>query len=73
MLANSLGFVMLTVAWAMLAGNGDRVAEFQSQLVTVLRRVKQPAYDSIMQIDDFVRYRGHAFDRESRQRGVPPL
>lgn len=28
MLANSLGFLPLTVAWALLIGNADHIAEF---------------------------------------------
>lgn len=41
MLANSLGFVPLTVAWSMFAGNGDYLAEFQPQLVVGINTVEQ--------------------------------
>ena len=39
MLANSLGFVPLTVSWSMPAGNADRLAEFLPQLVERAREL----------------------------------
>lgn len=41
MLANSLGFVPLTVAWRMLAGNADGLAEFDPHLVVGINTVEQ--------------------------------
>lgn len=38
MLANSLGFVVLTVAWTDLAGNADHIDEFLPQLDVALKR-----------------------------------
>ncbi len=41
MLANSLGVVLLTVAWTMPAGNAGRLAEFQPHLVVGINTVEQ--------------------------------
>jgi len=41
MLANSLGFVPLTVSWPVPAGNDDRLAEFQPHLVVGINTVEQ--------------------------------
>ena len=41
MLANSLGIVLLTVSWPMLAGNDDRLAEFQPHLVVGINTVER--------------------------------
>jgi hypothetical protein len=41
MLANSLGFVPLTVAWMMPTGNADCLAEFQPHFVVGINTVEQ--------------------------------